>query len=107
MPGAEGVPGSCQALSGASACCAERCGDEHSGHAPWKGTTIGCCGLGGDALLLEAPADSPVLARLAGAGLLCWLPGALGISRLALLLLIGRSTWTVAPNCYASISAWP
>ncbi len=92
MPGAEGVPGSCHALSGASAACAERCGDEHSGHAPWKGTTTGCCGLVGDALLLEAPADSPVLVRLACAGLLCWLPDTLGSSRLALLVLVGRST---------------
>ena len=93
MPGAEGVPGSCHALRGASANCAECRGDAQSGHAPWKGTTTGSCGLGGAVLLPEAPADSPVLARLARTGLLGWLPAAFGTSLLALLLLIGCSTW--------------
>ena len=98
MPGAEGVPGSCHALSGTSANCADCHGDAQSGQAPWKGTTVGRCGLGGEVLLPEIPSDSPVLARLAGAGLLRWLPCASDTSLVAMLLLIGRSTWTTMPG---------
>ena len=102
MPGAEGVPGSCHAFSGASAKCAERRGDAHSGHAPWKGTTTGGCTFWGDVLLPEAPADSPVLARLAGTGHLGWISATLGTSLPALLLLIGCSTYNVREFPHAS-----
>lgn len=100
-PGAEGVPGSCQDFSGES--CPECVGDAQSGHAPWKGTTIGscCCWTAEEDLLLEAPSASPVVARLAGAGLLCWLPGVAAdwdTSCPALQLLIGCSTWR-SMNC--------
>ena len=108
-PGAEGVPGSCQDFSSKS--CLECVGDAQSGHAPWKGTTTGgcCCWTAEEGLLLEAPSALPVVARLAGAGLLRWLPGAgadWDTSWPALQLLIGCSTWR-SIHSIGLLRLWP
>ena len=104
MPGAEGVPGSCHDLHGASigsmavpGSCPECAGDAHSGQAPWKGTITGCCStdglLAGDGLLMERPCACAEAARCACSGLPGWQRCRLacpGTSVSALLCLVER-----------------
>ena len=84
MLGAEGVPGSCHDLPGASTgsmavpgSCPECAGEEHSGQAPWKGTITGCCSadglLAGDGLPMDGPCARAEAARCACSGLPGWL----------------------------------